>query len=76
MARHASLLDIDTVCERLVRIALGQSGHSQDDRDSEYLKRSFRVPVYETLSDITRENLPSRDVVIVGPFAREIRGPD
>ena len=71
--RHAALLDIDTVTERLVRIALVQSGHSQDDRDSEYFKRSFREPIYETLFDIARENLPFQDVVIVGPFTKEIK---
>jgi predicted kinase len=73
--RHAALLDIDTVTERLVRIALVQSGHSQDDRDSGFFKRSFREPIYETLFDIARENLPFQDVVIVGPFTREIQDP-
>lgn len=75
-ARHAALLDIDTVTERLVRIALVQSGRSQDDRDSGYFKRSFREPVYETLFDIARENLPFLDTVIVGPFTKEIKDPD
>ena len=75
-ARHAALLDIDTVTERLVRIALVQSGHNQDDRDSGYFKRSFREPIYETLFDIARENLPFQDVVIVGPFTKEIKDSD
>jgi predicted kinase len=70
--RHAVLLDIDTVTERLVRLALVQSGHSQDDRDSGYFKRNFRAPIYETLFDIARENLTFQDVVIVGPFTKEI----
>jgi len=70
--RHAALLDIDTVTERLVRIALSQSGHSPDDRDSDYFKQTFREPIYDTLFDIARENLPLQDVVIVGPFTREI----
>ena len=74
--RQATLLDIDTVTERLVRLALVQSGHSQDDRDSEYFKRTFREPVYETLFDIAKENLLFQDVVIVGPFTREITDPD
>jgi len=74
-ARHAALLDIDTVTERLVRIALVQSGHSQDDRDSEYFKQNFRDPIYETLFDIARENLHFQDVVIVGPFTKEIKDP-
>jgi predicted kinase len=75
-ARHAALLDIDTVTERLVRIALDESGHSKDDRDSEYFKRTFREPIYETLFAIARENLPVQEVIIVGPFTREIRDPD
>ena len=75
-ARRATLLDIDTVTERLVRIALTQSGHSPDDRDSEYFKQTFREPIYDTLFDIARENLPFQDVVIVGPFTREIKDRD
>jgi predicted kinase len=74
--RHATILDIDNVTERLVRIALTESGHSSDDRDSEYFKNTFREPIYETLFDIARENLPVQDVVITGPFTREINDPD
>ncbi len=74
--RHATMLDIDTVTERLVRIALAESGHSSDDRDSEYFKHTFREPIYETLFDIAQENLPVQDVVVVGPFTREINDPD
>lgn len=75
-ARHATLLDIDTATERLVRIALRESGHNPDDRDSEHFKQTFREPIYETLFDIARENLPFQEVVIVGPFTRELRDPD
>ena len=75
-ARHAALLDIDTATERLVRIALAESGHNPDDRDSGYFKKTFRDPIYETLFDVARENLPFQDVVIVGPFTREIRDRD
>ena len=74
--RKATLLDIDTATERLVRIALAESGHSPDDRDSEYFKRTFREPIYETLFDIAVENLDVQDVVIVGPFTREINNPE
>lgn len=75
VVKHATLLDIDTVTERLVRIALVQSGYSQDDRDSNYFKHTFREPIYETLFDIARENLHFQDVVIVGPFTKEIKDP-
>ncbi len=73
---HATLLDIDSVTERLVRLALAQSGQDVDDRDSEYFKSTFRVPIYETLFDIARENLAIQDVVLVGPFTRELRDPN
>ena len=56
--RHATLLDIDTVTERLVKLALAGTGHSPDDRDSDYFKQTFRIPIYDTLFDIARENLP------------------
>jgi hypothetical protein len=68
-------LDIDPVTERLVRLALAQSGQDVDDRDSENFKSTFRAPIYETLFDIARENLSIQDVVIVGPFTKEIRDP-
>jgi predicted kinase len=74
--RRATLLDIDNVTERLVRIALTESGHSSDDRDSDHFKQTYREPIYETLFDIARENLPVQDVIVVGPFTREINDPD
>ena len=72
----ATLLDIDTVTERMVRLALRESGHDPDDRDSKYFKRTFREPIYETLFDIARENIIFQEVVVVGPFTRELRDPD
>ena len=75
-ALGAALLDIDTATERLVRIALCEAGHDPDDRDSEYFKRTYREPIYETLFDIARENLIFQDAVIVGPFTKELRDPD
>jgi predicted kinase len=74
--RGATLLDIDTVTERMVHIALHESRHEPDDRDSEYFKRIFRDPIYATLFDIARENIPFQEVVVVGPFTKEIRDPD
>lgn len=74
--RRAALLDIDTATERLVRIALNESGRDTDDRDSEYFKRTFRESIYETLFDIARENLSVQDVIIVGPFTKEIKNAD
>ena len=74
--KHAVLLDIDTVTERLVRLSLRESGRDPDDRDSEYFKSRYREPIYETMFDIARENIPFQDVVVVGPFTRELRGQD
>ena len=69
----AVFLDIDTVTERLVRLALRESGRDPDDRDSTDFKQTFRDPIYEQLFDIARDNLPFNRVVIAGPFTREIR---
>ena len=71
----ATILDIDTVTERLVKISLIESGHSPDDRDSEYFKRTYLEQIYEALFDIAQENLPYHDVVIVWPFTKEIQDP-
>jgi dephospho-CoA kinase len=70
------ILDIDTVTERLVKTGLTLAGHDQNDRDSQFFKDNFREPVYETLFDIACENLRTQDVLIVGPFTREIRNPN
>ena len=69
----AVVLDIDTVTERLVRLSLTLQSHDSDDRDSLFFKENYRLPIYETLFDIARENLEIQDVIIVGPFTREIR---
>lgn len=70
---NAVFLDIDTATERLVRLALRESGSDPDDRDSSDFKRVYREPIYEQLFDIARDNLPFNRVVIAGPFTREIR---
>ena len=74
--RGAVLLDIDTVTERLVRAGLSLAQQDPDDRDSDAFKKTFRQPIYETLFGIARENLLWNDVVIVGPFTRELRNPE
>lgn len=70
--RYATVLDIDNATERLVRLALAESGHDPDDRDSPYFKHTYREPVYQSLFDIAKENLPVQDVIVVGPFTKEI----
>ncbi len=74
--RGAVFLDIDTVTERLVRAGLSLAQRDPDDRDSEDFKAAFRQPIYETLFDIARSQLQWLDVVIVGPFTRELRNPE
>ncbi|RLB93849.1 MAG: ATP-binding protein [Deltaproteobacteria bacterium] len=70
---QAAFIDIDTATERLVRLSLSLSGHDPDDRDSTFFKNNFRQPVYDQLFDIARENLTQIDVVIAGPFTKELR---
>ena len=73
--RGAFFLDIDTVTERLVRTGLTLARQDPNDRDSDRFKETFRQPIYNTLFDIARENLGWNDVVIVGPFTKELRNP-
>jgi cytidylate kinase len=62
--KGAVFLDIDGSTERLVRLALRQSGRDPDDRDSSHFKQTFRTPIYEQLFDIARDNLSISSVVI------------
>jgi len=71
--KKAAFLDIDISTERLVQLALVESGHDKDDRDSDYFKETYREVIYQTMFDIARENLQWIDVVIAGPFTRELR---
>ena len=74
--KQATFLDIDTVTERLVKLALELSGNDANDRDSPYFKTHFRNPIYEQLFDIAQDNLAWNNVVITGPFTKEIKDPD
>lgn len=69
----AVLLDIDTCTEKLVIAALSSNGQDSTDRDSPFFKTTFREPIYDTLFSIGRDNVMNIDVVIVGPFTKEIR---
>lgn len=69
----AAFIDIDTATERMVRLSLSLCGNDPDDRDSAFFKINFRQPIYDQLFDIARENLSQVNVVIVGPFTKEIR---
>ncbi len=75
--QHAlPLIDIDTVTGRLIQRSLKVTGKDPNDRDSKEFKDTFREDIYETLFDVARENLEWMDVIIVGPFTREIRDPE
>ena len=71
----AVLLDSDTVSEPLVRAGLEAAGMDSADRDSPQYKTIFRDAVYESLFSAAAENLPHVNVVIVGPFTRELKDP-
>ena len=71
----AVLLDSDTVSEPLVRAGLEAAGMDPADRDSPKYKTIFRDAVYESLFNVAAENLPHANVVIVGPFTRELKDP-
>lgn len=76
-AQHnAVFLDIDTVTETMVRAALTASGRNPNDRDSPWFKSHFRQPIYDTLFTIAAENKSNCNVVLVGPFTREILDPN
>lgn len=69
----ATIIDIDTVSARLVEASLTLLGHNPDDRDSEFFKANFRDVIYETAYDLARANIKNTNVVIIGPFTKEIR---
>lgn len=72
----AAFIDIDTATEKLVKLALILSGHHPDDRDSPYFKEHFRQPIYEQMFDVAKENLDHTNVVLSGPFTKELRDPE
>jgi predicted kinase len=70
----ATLLDIDTVSERLVETSQRELGRDAKDRDSPDYKRVYRDAIHETLFAIARDN--SGPVIIVAPFTLERRRDD
>lgn len=72
----AALLDIDVSTERMVKLSLELAGHDSDDRDSAFFKENFREPIYEQLFDMARNNLQHINVVITGPFTKELKNPE
>lgn len=72
----ACLLDSDTVTEPVVRAGLLLADRDPTDRDSPDYKAAFRDAVYHCLYATAAENLPHADVILIGPFTRELQDPD
>ena len=73
--KGACLLDSDTITEPVVRAGMLLGGLDPDDRDSPGYRAAFREPVYDCLFEAAAENLVHINVILVGPFTREIRNP-
>ncbi len=69
----AVFLDIDAVTETIIKVSMKELTGDENDRDSKTFKSLFRNPIYETLFNIAKENLPVSNVIITGPFTKEIR---
>lgn len=69
----ATFLDIDVVTEPIVKAALKLNNMSPNDRDSALFKRFFREPIYSSLYACAADNLDMGDVVIAGPFTKELQ---
>ncbi|MGJ8672958.1 AAA family ATPase [Rubritalea sp.] len=68
----AAFLDSDTATDLMIQAAHRAAGLDPHDRDSALYKQTYREPVYETLFALALVNLVCLDVVIAGPFTREI----
>ena len=72
----AALLDSDTLSEAVIRAGMKAAGLDPTDRDSPEYKTIFRDAVYECLFQTAAENLAHINVVLVGPFTRELQDAD
>ncbi|MBK1879405.1 AAA family ATPase [Pelagicoccus mobilis] len=72
----ACLVDIDSATESIVQAAMNRITGNPDDRDSDVFKETFRAPIYETLFTLARANLVHTDVVLTGPFTKELHNPN
>ena len=72
---NGAFLDIDIVSEPIVQAALSLAGLAPSDRDSPQFKRALREPIYQSLFATAQANLPHMNVVITGPFTKELAHP-
>lgn len=73
--QQAVFLDIDTVTQDVVQAGLSCAQHNPQDRDSEFFKQHFRLPIYASLFATAQSNLTHLPVVITGPFTTELSNP-
>ena len=69
-------IDIDAHFASVVVAGLGLAGYHSDDRDSDMFKQTFREPIYLSMFALAKDNLLHSDVVMNGPFTRELSQPD
>ena len=67
--KKAAFIDIDSGSEPIVKAGLVLAGHDPDDRDSPIFKNAFRIPIYDTLFQIARDNIENIHVVIASRLA-------
>ena len=72
----AVVLDVDESTEILVKLALSLANQDPLDRDSSFFKQHFRQPIYDQLFHIAKQNLMIQDVIVSGPFTREMQNSD
>lgn len=68
----AAFFDSDTATDLLIQAGHKAAGLNPHDRDSIQYKKTYRLPVYETLFALAEQNLNHTDVIIAGPFTTEL----
>lgn len=69
----AAFFDSDTATDLVIQAGHRAAGLNPHDRDSKEYKKTYRLPVYETLFALAQQNLNHTDVIIAGPFTEELR---
>ena len=69
----AAFFDSDTATDLLIQAGHAAAGLNPHDRDSALYKKTYRLPVYETLFVLAEQNLRHTDVIIAGPFTTELK---
>ena len=72
---RAVFLDSD-IFSPLIEAGLASAGADPDDRDSAFYKEHYRDAVYETLWGLCESQSKELDIVVAGPFTRELQQQD